>query len=408
MVSFEELAGRFSRIIVVGTILYNPFFASPTIDVVLAETSAEKQTQTRTINIPGLIVEVKEWKPEDISERITNALKGNQISFEQRESLRSRLSYSKNGRWALGYTMNDTQGNEYFARDILGVRSPRHEEELSKVLKLPAAIRPNTLVNASPLLFLDVGSKRVFDLTFNDENFADFPSSNFIWTERLSRKYQITDNGVALYHITWPYREPGREKRRLEAIVLADPQNSRKTIFRPQEGTSLKGYYFFISDDGKKICAYGLDRFYMLDTSTYQVLFNNEGTIQAMTPDAEIIVFEVDNGYYRTDLKTKKLTPIWKDETLRNQFVLSPDGNFCAANEYKLGEQQPEFMYVYVHRANERFCISILGMNHPSSIGNDGTVIDSLGRMYRYKDGMYHWATEGKEKPLGLVIEKER
>ncbi len=195
------------------------------------EVSAAEYKSSR-LSLPDSLlpsVNVHEWNPIDVTERINEGMERleDKLLLEPHTSKQDPLrdSVSPNGRWWAARTAMGESGDSYLAKHLIESRG---------ILGYSVDTR----------LLFDGKNKRVYALTWGDEERVGFPSNDFGFRSATASPGlpQVADNGVCAYTINsrdTPAHESGR--RPSQARVIADISNKRKYVI-PIRGYKIQFY----------------------------------------------------------------------------------------------------------------------------------------------------------------------
>lgn len=345
----------------------------------------DKTSLQKLEEILDMDVEVKDWKPIDVTDEIKAALESKDALLFEPSSI---ACVSPNRKWWFSHIIPGRGNIDYYTQKLFGNKYQ------------------------STFLF-DSVAKKVYTLLYGDDKLAGFPSADFT---KFGNPHRIADNGVAIYGVTWPWPKK-EEGTALDAVVIADYKNSRKIVVKAKEARRVYWPDIDISKGGNRAVLQDQSGFHILEIENLHIIYSGKDHCGGMNDDASVIAYQRVNEheYRRRELKTGEDNLMWRRDRTRWGFKFSPDGNFCTCILEDFG---PSYLNVYVHPTKERFAIrfaidSLTRFNSPSTIDNDGTLNtwwtdrQTYKQTYKYKDGSYHWATEGKPQPEGLRIIKK-
>jgi hypothetical protein len=316
--------------------------------------------------------QAKEWNPTNLTDKIKEALQGDDSLLFTPEA----FDYRDKGKklwtgWRIPTTNNAGIGKN--GKKI-------EESEGRRFYRLGDL----TGGEYKSCLIFDSEKKRIYPLAEGDEKLLGLPSKEFNMTSWNSNHLpKIGKNGVVMYGISYSFlvKSPliSREKRAsLDATIIADPENKRKIVFKEirddidisDDGrVCIIGSYDYNAQKDKDGYLFGYPGNYsMMDIENHKWIGHRSGSWEGISGDGTVVAFyrkeRFENGegyYYRFDLKTGKETTMFYKDWTRDDFVLSPDGNFCACRTECNG---PSYVEVYVHSTGENLSIS---GNVPSS-----------------------------------------
>ena len=328
-------------------------------------------------DVPGISLEVKEWGPVDITDRVRKALT-RYTPLPGYEVKRVLQDLSPNQKW-------------YLANRVLtNMRSFNLQRSLD-------------LSSESYVLF-DLNANIMFGLNFGDPELVGYRPSDKIRVNRLSNP---SDNGVVGYRIDHLDNQNGRVLG--TSHVIADYANRKKVIITSPDFPAQVNLEH-ISDKGNRAVV-AFERWqdpglYLFEVDGQKIRYHNEGRFRAMDYAGSVLVVSSNYSglHSRVDVATGAETLMWHTGMDRDHFQLSPDGTFCACRADGIGHNSLE---VYDHHTGKRFSIDHPKfMDKPKTIGNDGTLIAKSGT-YRYEGGKYRLVTAGAVPEDLKIVERK-
>ncbi|MFH1053815.1 MAG: twin-arginine translocation signal domain-containing protein [Candidatus Woesearchaeota archaeon] len=318
---------------------------------------AEEEAPVKSLyDVPGVSVKEVKWMPEDITDKVT-----------------ANPDYAKIFEKDSGGTQH-SPNREWFVEGFVETREFFHKQ--------PEVVDSEGNRYHGHFLY-DRKGGRVYHLESGDDGVNSFVT-------------QVTNKGACAYSTMMP-TPSGNGK----IYVIADIGRLRKIVLRPDGMTfgdwsmldpelsnNSNALYFNVSTDH-----------YLFDLATGKVMSQGEGPILGMNDDASFLAIFQNDTYMRLNVKTGEVEFAFRHTNTKYTFEISPDGNFVACGV------SPQGLEVRVFSDDVSFYISRNDQDYVWSIDNEGTLQATSGT-YRYKDGMYHWTTPGKEKPEGLRIVK--
>lgn len=243
--------------------------------------------------------------------------------------------------------------------------------------------------------------KKVYTLDFGDE-MAGTAVNFHNWS-----RTQVAENGV----VTYSFQVNPNITR--EKVIMANISTGKKLVFsekRVDLQTSLDRALALSGIGNRLLVSKGTNNV-VLNTSDYSIDYSSQvGSVFLINYSGKSILYHranwpSDDGYYAIDIDTNKPTYLTRRDLSKVRWIVSRNSNYwgCMVSLY------PAFdLEVCVINNGGRFLIE-----HPikrdsiKRIDDDGTV-HAVSGVYKYSNGMYHWATKGKPKPEGLRIIKYR
>lgn len=321
---------------------------------------ADKTSTQKLEEMLDLDIEVKEWKPMDVTEKVKKALGGKEWEFKEASG---------------PYPHKNWTVQSYFKAGSSNVSLPQDK------------FGTHFLCSAQPM--------RAYTLDLGDEKGLKFPVYYIHGAQT-----QVAENGVVVYGLENTKSKPPHKG------VMANIHTGRKLIFGKKDASSTSDIFlnFELSGIGNRLLITQRPNYAVLDTSDYHIVDSGRSGVFLITYDGGSILLHKGYDHSAKNIDTKEVTFLTGQSLTKVNWVVSKNGMYWGCEMSAYPKSSLEIMVL----KGGRFIIDHpLDADHIKRIDDDGTV-HAFSGTYKFQDGTYIWTTEGKEQPENLRIIKTR